>query len=261
MAMNSPEAAVDALQESLRHINDDIIANEAQYATLQNIINDDLQPLVVAAREAFREAPHGTADQRHARAALKEELDDSRSEVENAKFQLNSLESRINELKTRRDNVTAQIASTLAEAARVGGPGLPGLLPQAAPLAPMPQAPQAVANSFSMTYDEKSWKLYIGTKTAQQQAIATEWRKEADPMELINQIIACVESPHRTLPLDHSSWYSYRHEQPIGAHGTCDSGTTWTTPHTYGCAASFHPITRRCSNLHPTSQGHFHSRL
>ena len=84
MAMNSPEAAVDALQESLRQINDDIIANEAQYATLQNIINDDLQPLVVAAREAFREAPHGTADQRHARAALKEELDDSRFEVENA---------------------------------------------------------------------------------------------------------------------------------------------------------------------------------
>ena len=35
-------------------------------------------------------------------------------------------------------------------------------------------------------------------------------------MELVSQVIACVESPHRSLPLDHSSYYSYRHEQKVG---------------------------------------------
>ena len=204
MAMDTIDAAVDALRQNLRDTEDEITAKQTDLTALRDNITNNLRPEAEAARKAFRDAPHGTNDQRHERSALKDESDDARATLETANSQLIGLESQINELKTRKNAITGQIASALAEQSRVSG-------------APPPPADTPPPDSFSMKYDEKSWKLYVGTKTAQQQAISTEWKKEAAPMESILSIVAFVESPFRTLPLEYSSWYSFRHEQPIGA--------------------------------------------
>ena len=197
------QADLDDLQDARQAVNARMAARQAERPALQQQFDD--------ARNLFTAAVASTDGSATARQA---EVTRCQAMVQQTRAELVTVDNDIAALGDRSRDIAAQMRQLLVHRQQFDA--------AAAATAAAANNPGAGAGAGAQAGTVEKWYVNINSKAASTYAADTEWADEADPRQLVSDLIQQVQCTHRNAPAQHPDYASY-------CHGLTDVDCPWTS--------------------------------